>query len=52
MAVWILVTVLFVAFLIIQIGSVLLELTGLDRERAMFQSISAFTGTAPEKKNV
>jgi MFS family permease len=45
MAVAILVTVLFVAFFIVQIGSVLLELTGMDRERAMFQSISAFTGT-------
>jgi NhaP-type Na+/H+ and K+/H+ antiporter len=45
MAVIILVMVLFVAFLIIQIGAVLLELTGMDRERAMFQAISAFTGT-------
>jgi len=45
MAVAVLVTVLFVAFLIVQIGAVLLELTGLDRERSMFQAISAFTGT-------
>ena len=45
MAVAILVTVLFVAFLAVQIGAVLLELTGLDRERSMFQAISAFTGT-------
>ena len=45
MAILILVTVLLLSFLVVRIGAVLLELTGLDEERARFQALSAFTGT-------
>lgn len=40
----ILVTVL-ISFVVVRIGAVALELTGLDRAAASFQALSAFTGT-------
>ena len=34
-----------ISFLIVRVGAVALELTGLDRHRAIFQALSAFSGT-------
>jgi hypothetical protein len=34
-----------ISFFIVRVGAVALELTGLDRNKARFQSLSAFTGT-------
>ena len=45
MAVAILITIIFFLFLIVRVGAVLLELTGLDEERSHFQALSALTGT-------
>jgi len=45
MSVFLLVVILIVSFLIVRIGAVALELTGMDADHARFQSLSAFTGT-------
>jgi hypothetical protein len=45
MSALLLVIILILSFLIIRIGAVALELTGMDIEHAKFQSLSAFTGT-------
>lgn len=45
MSALLLVIILILSFLIIRIGAVALELTGMDTEHANFQSLSAFTGT-------
>ncbi|MCK4598032.1 potassium transporter TrkA [bacterium] len=34
-----------ISFLIVRVGAVALELTGLERNKALFQALSAFTGT-------
>lgn len=40
-----LIIVIIISFLIIKVGSIALRMTGIDRESASFQSLSAFTGT-------
>ena len=40
-----LIIVIIVSFLIIKVGSIALRMTGVDKESANFQSLSAFTGT-------
>lgn len=40
-----LVVTVFTAYIVVIAGSAAYELTGLDRETAHFQSLSAFTGT-------
>ncbi len=45
MSVFALLLVLFLSALIIKIGSIALRMTGLDKDTAAFQSLSAFTGT-------
>ena len=34
-----------ISFLIVRVGAVALELTGLEKNKALFQALSAFTGT-------
>jgi hypothetical protein len=36
---------IFMSFLIVRVGAIALMMTGLDRPKAVFQSLSAFTGT-------
>ena len=45
MSIFALIIVIVVSALIIKIGSVALRMTGIDKETARFQSLSAFTGT-------
>jgi hypothetical protein len=45
MVVGILVIVILVSFLIVRIGGLALEMTGMEPSRARFQALSAFTGT-------
>lgn len=40
-----LVTTVLISMLIVRIGSIALEMTGLDREKARFQALSCFSGT-------
>ena len=40
-----LIIVIIISFLIIKVGSIALRMTGIDKEAANFQSLSAFTGT-------
>jgi hypothetical protein len=40
-----LIIVIIVSYLIIKVGSIALRMTGIDKESANFQSLSAFTGT-------
>ena len=40
-----LIIVIIISFLIIKVGSIALRMTGIDKESANFQSLSAFTGT-------
>ncbi len=40
-----LIIVIIISFLIIKVGSIALRMTGVDKESANFQSLSAFTGT-------
>ncbi|HUV35770.1 MAG TPA: TrkA C-terminal domain-containing protein [Patescibacteria group bacterium] len=45
MSILALIVVIFISALIIKIGSTALRMTGIDKETARFQSLSAFTGT-------
>jgi hypothetical protein len=45
MAIVILISVIFGSFLIVRVGALMLEMTGLDPQQSRFQSLSAFTGT-------
>lgn len=36
---------IFISFLVVRAGAIALMLTGIDRDRAVFQALSAFTGT-------
>jgi len=40
-----LIIVIIISFLIVKVGSIALRMTGVDKESANFQSLSAFTGT-------
>jgi hypothetical protein len=40
-----LIIIILISFLIIKVGSIALRMTGIDKEAANFQSLSAFTGT-------
>ncbi len=40
-----LIIIIIISFLIIRVGSIALRMTGIDKESANFQSLSAFTGT-------
>jgi hypothetical protein len=40
-----LIIIIMISFLIIKVGSIALRMTGIDKEAANFQSLSAFTGT-------
>jgi hypothetical protein len=45
MSVFLLMAILIISFLIVRVGAVALELTGMSPEHARFQALSAFTGT-------
>ena len=45
MSIFVLVIVIFLSAMIIKVGAISLRMTGLDRETAAFQALSAFTGT-------
>ena len=45
MSVILLVVFICISYLIVRIGAIALEMTGLDRTKARFQALSAFTGT-------
>ena len=45
MSVILLIVFVCVSYLIVRIGAIALEMTGMDRSRARFQALSAFTGT-------
>ncbi|MBU8922998.1 MAG: TrkA C-terminal domain-containing protein [Bacteroidales bacterium] len=45
MSIFVLVIVIFLSALIIKVGAISLRMTGLDKETAAFQALSAFTGT-------
>ena len=45
MSVILLIVFICVSYLIVRIGAIALEMTGMDRSRARFQALSAFTGT-------
>jgi hypothetical protein len=45
MSVFLLIVFICVSYLIVRIGSIALEMTGMERSRARFQALSAFSGT-------
>lgn len=45
MNLFLLIITVIASFIIVRVGAIALELTGLDREQARFQSLSSFTGT-------
>jgi K+/H+ antiporter YhaU regulatory subunit KhtT len=45
MSVILLIVFIYISYLIVRVGAIALEMTGMDRAKARFQALSAFTGT-------